>query len=72
MFKIWYPSFGYFCQDSFDDLDSALLHAKKICFSARIYNGDICYGKFDPIGGITKWENGEPFSTFNLIENGME
>ena len=53
MFMVNYTNFGYGL-DGFESLEAALVHARKVCFEAAIYDDkNRLVATFHPINGVT-------------------
>lgn len=52
MFMVQYTNFGYGL-DGFESLDSALAHARRVCFEANIYDDkNRLVATFSPVHGV--------------------
>jgi hypothetical protein len=57
MFTVYLTNFGHYLNDElpFASFDEALAAAKKACFEAAIFEGDLRIATWSPIGGLRRY-----------------
>jgi hypothetical protein len=58
MFTVYLTNFGYYLADGqpFATFEAALAAARKACFEALIFDGDLRVASWSPIGGLRTYE----------------
>ena len=55
MFKVYLTNFGYFLDREFNSLESAVNHARSVCFECSIYKGDEVIGHVGVFSGFVSY-----------------